>query len=460
MNRRTFLLASVAMTALASSVRAQSMTAEEAGEIAHEAYIYTFPMVENYLSIHQYALDPAGSQYKAPINAIGNVDRVFTPEDTGVVTPNSDTPYSFLIMDLRAEPMVVTLPPIEDGRYYSLHLVDLYSHNVDFLGTRKDGNDGGDFLIAGPDWEGEAPEGIRRVVRIPTRIMYSMFRTQLFNPADIERVRAIQAGYAVRPLSEYAGTEAPAPAPSVDWPPINRETAQTEFWSFANFLLQFAPPLEWEKEMQARFAQVGVAPAATWPAAPLAPEIEAAVIEAGDAAFAELNEELLSITSSKGLFGTPEEMRGNYVGRALGALGGLYGLSPEEALYFSFLVDGEGQRLDTGRNNYALRFGPGGLPPVGAFWSVTMYDGNRFLVDNALDRYLINSPMLPNLQANDTGEIVIYLQHESPGPDLESNWLPAPDGPMAAVMRLYLPKPEALDGSWQPPAIETMEKPR
>lgn len=148
-------------------------------------------------------LDPSGSQYKGPMNQIHNVARVFTPKDTGVATPNSDTPYSFLIMDLRAEPLVVTLPAVEAGRYYSLQLVDLYSHNVDYLGTRIDGNEGGDFLIAGPGWKGEVPKGIRRVVRIPTEIMFSQFRTQLYNFGDIERVKEIQAGYKVRPLSEY-----------------------------------------------------------------------------------------------------------------------------------------------------------------------------------------------------------------------------------------------------------------
>jgi hypothetical protein len=139
-------------------------------------------MVENYLSIYQFALDPEGSQYKGPPNAVHSVARVFTPEDTGVVTPNSDTPYSFLVMDLRAEPLVVTLPEIEPDRYYSLQLVDLYSHNVDYVGTRVDGNGGGDFLIAGPGWEGETPEGVVRAIRIPTEVLYSQFRTQLYGP--------------------------------------------------------------------------------------------------------------------------------------------------------------------------------------------------------------------------------------------------------------------------------------
>lgn len=176
MRRRAFLQCCAVAIALPQAVRAREPASiDEARAIARDAYLYAFPMVENYLSIYQFALDSGGSQYKGPPNEIHNVARVFTPEDTGVVTPNSDTPYSFLVMDLRTEPLVVTLPAIEPERYYSLQLVDLYSHNVDYIGTRIDGNDGGHFLIAGPDWKGEIPKGIRRAVRIPTEIGFPSF---------------------------------------------------------------------------------------------------------------------------------------------------------------------------------------------------------------------------------------------------------------------------------------------
>lgn len=454
MKRRTFVKSGVTMLALPRVVAAQTPPTDTA-RIAREAYIYAFPMVENYLSIYQFALDPDGSQYKGPPNAIHNVARVFTPSDTGVVTPNSDTPYSFLIMDLRAEPLVVTLPAIETDRYYSLQLVDLYSHNVDYVGTRKDGNGGGDFLIAGPDWDGEVPTGIRRVIRVPTQILYSQFRTQLYDSADLERVKEIQAGYAVQPLSAYVGTEVPPAAPEIAWPPISRETAQAEFWSYVNFLLQFAPPLPWETDLRDSFARTGVAPAPKWPATDLSKNEQTAVVEAGNAALVEIGTKLLrEVKSSRGLFGSPEKMKGRYIERALGAMGGLYGLQEEEALYETYLVDAKGERLDTSKHDYVMRFPEGGLPPAGAFWSVTMYDGNKFLVDNALNRYLINSGMLSQLKRNGAGEIVIYIQHESPGAELESNWLPAPDGEMGAVLRTYLPKPEALVGSWVAPVIE------
>ena len=451
MRRRTLLGMALAGVAAPALLRAQ---AGAPATLARGAYIYLYPMVENYLSIYQYALDPSNDQYKAPPNQVGNVARVFTPADTGVVTPNSDTPYSFLILDLRAEPIVVTMPPIEPERYYSLQIVDLYTHNIDYLGTRSDGNGGGDFLIAGPDWTGEAPAGSARVVRMPTSLAFSLFRTQLFSPEDIGRVEEIQAGYQALPLSAWAGTEPPPAAPVIDWPEISRETAQSAFWDYGNFLLQFAPPLPWEEVLRSDFARVGVAPAPAWPATELTSEAEAAVIEAGNAALAEIGAGVAMLTTSAGLFGSPEAMRGRLFERAGGAMGGLYGNSEAEALYPTYMVDAAGAPLDGG-NAYVMRFAPGALPPVEAFWSITMYDGvTRFLVDNPLDRYLINSAMLDGLVPDPDGGITLYLQHASPGAEREANWLPAPAGPFAAVMRLYLPRAAALDGSWQPPALE------
>jgi hypothetical protein len=172
------------------------------------------------LSIYQLALDPSGSQYKGPPNEVHNVARVFTPADTAIITPNSDTPYSYLIMDLREEPAVVTLPAIERDRYYSLQLVDLYTNNVDYLGTREDGNGGGDFLIAGPGWEGTKAAGIKRAVEVSTSLMFSQFRTQLFSAEDIDKVKQIQSGYQVQPLSAYLRRKRPQAPPTIDYPPI------------------------------------------------------------------------------------------------------------------------------------------------------------------------------------------------------------------------------------------------
>ena len=450
--------ACAACGAYSKPVRAQgtrpAATADEARGIAREAYIYAYPIVKNYLSIYQFALDPGGDQYKGPPGQVNNVARVFTPADKGVITPNSDTPYSFLTMDLRAEPTVVTLPAVEPRRYYSLQIVDLYTHNVDYLGTRRDGNDGGRFLIAGPDWNGATPPGIKRVIRVSTKLAHSQFRTQLFDPSDLDRVKAIQAGYKAEPLSAHLGQPAPPAPAGIDYPPISDATFEPRFWQYVNFLLQFCPPVAGERDLRARFAGIGVEGGAPWPPRGRAAEFLGAIEAGGQEAHRAIQEGVARLTTSIGLFGTPEEMAGKYLERAMGAMGGIYGNTAEETVYPNYAVDESGQRLDTSRFNYVLRFPPGQLPPVDSFWSVTMYDARtQFLVENPLNRYLVNSPMLPNLARDPDGGITVFLQHRSPGADKEANWLPAPDGPMGVVMRLYLPRAEVLSGRWRAPPI-------
>jgi hypothetical protein len=239
MKRRILLQGTTALMVL-SALPASAQ--DDIRAVAREAYIYTYPMVKNYLTMYQYALDPGGSQYKGPLNTLVSIARVYTPEDTAIITPNSDTPYSFIVFDLRAEPVVVTMPPIEKDRYYSLQLIDLYTNNVDYPGTRVDGNGGGDFLITGPGWKGDVPKGIKRVIEMPTTLALGIIRTQLFSPDDLEKVKQIQARYKAAVLSAYAGAPAPAAPPSIDWLLISDELMVTDYWSIAAFLLQFAPP--------------------------------------------------------------------------------------------------------------------------------------------------------------------------------------------------------------------------
>ncbi|MFH5776917.1 DUF1254 domain-containing protein [Paracoccus broussonetiae] len=453
MNRRTLLQMSVAAAVLPGL----PMYAQDQGALTHEAFLYTYPMVKNYLTLYQYALEPGGKQYKGPLNTLSSIARVYTPQDTAIITPNSDTPYSFMVMDLRAEPLVLSLPAIEADRYYSAQIVDLYTHNVDYLGTRVDGNGGGDFMIAGPGWQGEAPAGIKRVVRIPTDLGLVVIRTQLFAPDDIGKVEAVQAGYKAQALSAFAGTPAPAPAPAIDWPVIDDDRMLTDFWPLATFLLQFAPPLEWEGPLRDSFATLGLQAGTAWPPASLNADQVARMRDLVRPTEQEIRAEVAHLTDSAKLFGTPEFMKGRYMDRAAAAQGGIYGNTAQEALYVIYNLDAAGKPLDGKAHRYALRFAADALPPVAAFWSITMYDmARQLLVDNPIDRYLINSPMLPGLKRDETGGIVLHLQAESPGAEQEASWLPAPAEGFYAVMRLYLPKPEALDGQWKAPTIEVV----
>jgi hypothetical protein len=184
-------------------------TGAETQQIAKEAYIYGFPLVANYQTLYKQAVDTNDRDYRAPFNHLTRSTGVATPEDKFVVTPNSDTPYSFLWLDLRAEPVVVTMPKIDKGRYYTAQLIDLYTFNFAYLGSRTYGNDGGNYLVAGPGWHGDKPKGVNNVIHCETEFAYVLFRTQLYNLADLANVKKIE-GYTAQPLSKFLGTPAPA----------------------------------------------------------------------------------------------------------------------------------------------------------------------------------------------------------------------------------------------------------
>ena len=265
MTRRDFTTGSVMRRGpCGARFRARSRrgcTAEEARAIAKEAYIYGFPMVDSYRIQYAYFVDTGNPEYKAPWNQLVNTPRVYTPDDKAVQTPNSDTPYSFIGLDLRAEPFVLTVPAIEKDRYFSIQLIDAYTFNFDYIGSRATGNDGGSFLIAGPGWKGETPAGVKKVIRSETEFVLAAYRTQLFNPDDLDNVKKVQAGYKAEPLSAFLGQAAPAAAPEIDFiKPLTAADEKTslEFFNVLNFILQFCPTNPSEEELMARFAKIGV----------------------------------------------------------------------------------------------------------------------------------------------------------------------------------------------------------
>ncbi|MBS1693591.1 MAG: DUF1254 domain-containing protein [Actinobacteria bacterium] len=449
-------------TAAAPPPATAEVSPDQARAIAKEAYIYGFPLVDNYRVQYAYFVDKDDPEYKGGWNEIHNTARVYTPDDKAIQTPNSDTPYSAVGADLRAEPLVLTVPPIEQDRYYSLQFVDAYTYNTAYVGSRTAGNGGGTYLLAGPGWTGDTPEGVDEVIRTDTDLAFVLYRTQLFGPSDLENVKRIQAGYQVRPLSVFLNSPPPPAAAPIDFvPPLTADQQRTspQFFEILNFALRFAPELPAERELRARFATIGIGPDGDFDADKLSPEMRDA-IEGGMAdAWAEFdalkkNEVDTGKVGSAQFFGTPEDLKGNYLYRMAGAVLGIYGNTAAEAIYPSFSADAAGDPL-TGANNYTFRFAPGQLPPVNAFWSLTMYElPASLLVPNPINRYLINSEMLPSLVADPDGGYTFSIQNASPGRDEESNWLPAPTGPFALVLRLYWPKPDALNGAWKasPPA--------
>jgi hypothetical protein len=434
--------------------------------IAEEGYIYGLPIVMNYAVMYAYSVDHTSPEFKAPFNKIKNEARVFTDKDTAIVTPNSDTPYSFLWLDLRAEPMVISVPAVEKSRYYAVQLEDGNTFNYGYIGSRTTGNEPGDYLVVGPDWEGKTPPGIKKVFHSTTQFSLAGFRTQLFNAEDMPNAVKVQAGYKPQPLSSYLKQPAPSAAPKIDFPKIDKETAKTNFFGLLDFLLQFAPPGPEETEIRAKLARIGVGAGKTFDFKDLSAEHKTALLLGMKAGDGKVDELVASIGKRingwdvYSAFGDRAFFNGDWLLRSAGAKIGIYGNSASEAVYPKTRIAADGQLIDTSKGNYTLTFAKGSLPPVNAFWSVTMYDGtSQLLIKNPINRFLINSPMLPSMRKNDDDSLTLYIQKDSPGKSKESNWLPAPNGPAYLIMRLYSPKdspPSILppgEGTWKPPGI-------
>ena len=457
----------------------------EVKTIAEEGFIYGLPIVMNYAVMHQYVIDKDSGQWKMPFNTIFNENRVFTYQDTAVITPNSDTPYSMLWMDLRATPMVISVPVVDKKRYYSVMLNDGNTFNFGYIGSRATGNEAGDYLVVGPRWKGETPQGIKKMFRSSTDFAVAVFRTQLFDRKDMPNVEKVQVGYKVEPLSAFLKQPAPPAAPTPDWPTLGKDVikahhdvldaihklenkvfVESNFFDYLDFALQFAPAGPEEEAIRARLASIGIGAGKKFAFKDLSVEHKAAVVLGMKEGMKKVDERVAHLGKAingwkvSSAFGDRAFFNGDWLLRAAAAKAGIYGNDAVEAMYPMTKDLADGEPLDGSKHNYTLTFAKGQYPPVNAFWSVTMYDGKtQLLIKNPIDRYLINSPMLSGMKQNKDGSLTLYIQKDSPGKAMESNWLPAPDGPIYLVMRLYWPKTEppsilpAGSGTWSPPAI-------
>ncbi len=472
-------LALIIVLALVSGCATDTLSRAEKGEkdrpgfaetraIAEEGFIYGLPIVMNYAVMYDYVLDRGSGQWKGPFNTLFHEHRVFTYEDTTIVTPNSDTPYSMCWMDLRAEPIVLSVPAVEKKRYYSVQLVDGNVFNYGYIGSRATGNGPGSYLVVGPDWKGPTPAGIKKVFRASTPFSLAIFRTQLFNPKDMPNVVKVQSGYKAQPLSAYLKQPAPPPARPVNFPKIDKELVKTNFFEYLDFALQFAPAGPEETAIREKLARIGIGPGKTFDFKDLSLEHKAEIGLGMKEGEKKVEAKVASVGKDvngwaiAAAFGDRAFYNGDWLLRAAAAKAGIYGNDAVEAMYPMLLKDDKGEKPDCGKHNCTLTFPAGQYPPVNAFWSVTMYDGKtQLLIKNPINRYLINSPMLPGMKKNKDGSLTIYIQKDSPGKAKESNWLPAPDGPIYVVMRLYWPKTEPPSilppgqGTWQPPGIVT-----
>ncbi len=438
-----------------------SILNKELQAIAEEAYIYGFPVFMGYRGGYDKFLNPSSPAYLGKPNA-GPHGKAVTLDSSfkGIITPNADTPYSWGMMDLRGGPLVLTVPEVKD-RYYVMQFENLLGENEYFVGSRATGTDAGSYLLVGPTWDGDLPEGFADTLHFETDVVYLIGRTQLFSPEDKEALAKVMAQYRLETLEEFNGGDAPELAPT-NWPVWDDEASHDErFVGLLNRLLEFCGPIDpSDADMYERFAKAGIGAGTEFDVDALTDAQRAALAAGAAAGQAKVKKaagqqgELVNGWMMMDPFGNREFFNGDFLKRAAVAMIGWGGNDKAEATYPMLRKGPDGKPLD-GDGEYQLTFD---LPiPVNAFWSLTMYDTSYdgvggYMVDNAIDRYIINS-LTPGVVVED-GSLTITMQHDEPeDPTERANWLPTPDMDFYISFRLYWPKQDALDGTWTPPEI-------
>ena len=443
------------------------MTPDEARAVAEKAYIFAYPMMENYKTMYNQAVNKQSKSYRAPFNRFCHMRKLLMADFTDVVSPNNDTLYSMGWLDLRTEPIVLSVPLVPDNRYFSFQFIDAFTFDWAYVGKRTTGSNGGTYLIAGPGWKEQKPEGIDEVLKSYSQFVYLLGRTAVTNEQDLPNVHALQDQYALAPLSKFTGETEPPPAPKLDFPAWDdKKETSADFIGYLNFLLATVELYPKAQRLIDNSAGIGVGPGEPFDVANLGPAMSKA-IQAGAAAGLKKIEAAVKTHAkpvngwnlSIDMFGTREIMEDKDLIRAGAAMIGLYGNIPQEAYYQMGTVDGSGQPLDGAEHDYMLRFNKDQLPPVNAFWSFSIYKlPEKLFAANPINRYAIGD-RTEGVEYGKDGSLIIYISDESPGKDKESNWLPSPSGPFYLASRMYLPKPEAIGASpYAPPALSAMEK--
>ncbi len=445
------------------------ITQEEVNTISVEAYVFLHPLITMDVTRRVYSNLPAGVKEGLGPKNIFHHKRSFPEADFHeVVRPNFDTLYSFAWLDLTLQPMVISAPDI-DGRYYLLPMLDMWTDVFASPGKRTSGTRAQHFAVVPQGWSGDLPEDVHRI-DAPTPHLWIIGRTQTNGSADYEAVNKVQDGYLITPLSQW-GKEVGAPEAFKADPSVDMETPPGEqvlmmdaakYFSYGVELMKVNRPHVTDFSQLARLSRIGIVPGESFDLAKVSPAVKAGLERAIVEGLQLMKETLPALapvvngwqmnTSAIGVYGN------FYMKRAIVALVGLGANQPEDAIYPLNLTDADGNLLES-KNQYVLHFSMDELPPVDAFWSVTMYDKMNYQIANKLDRFALGDR--DALKYNNDGSLDIYIQSESPGKDKEANWLPSPSSsdsdPLGVTMRLYAPKLQALDGRWVPPAIKKVQ---
>lgn len=466
-NRRHFALTALSLPLAAAALRtarAQSdapllqVAANNLDSFAVDAYVYGYSLVTMEYTRRVLTNTAAPEGTKAPVGQFASLRAYPDAKFRAVTAPNADTLYSSAWLDLGAEPYVLSLPD-EADRYYLMPMLSAWTDVFAVPGKRTTGTGAQTYVIAGPRWKGASPDGIE-VLRSPTDMVWILGRTYCTGTAaDYDAVHKLQDQYKLVPLSHY-GKDYTPPAGKVD-PSIDEKTAVRDqvnaldgkaYFTLLAELLKTNPPGPQDGVIVAKLATLGLAVGKSFDFGAQSAEIQAALMAAPKTGVGEIMAHFKSagalvngwtFTTNTGFYGK------DYVQRALVTAIGLGANLPQDAIYPTTQVDNAGHKLD-GANKYVVHFGQG-LPPVNGFWSLTMYDAEYFFVDNPINRYSV-SPRT-NLKTGADGSVTLYLQNESPGKDLEPNWLPAPKGNFILMFRFYAPGDGILNGTWSPPPV-------
>lgn len=462
----TLLSAALIGLQAACGARAQSaITEQEAHAIGVQAYLYFYPIVTMDLTRKQLTNVERPEGIHAPMNTFVSLKEYPSADMRVVVRPNFDTLYTSAYLDLMAEPMVVSAPDT-GGRYYLLPMLDMWTDVFASPGWRTTGTQAANFLVTAPGWTGAVPPGMTRI-EAPTPYVWIIGRTKTDGPQDYDAVHKIQAGYKITPLSGWGKPAQPMLGkvdPSVDMktpPKIQVDTMPAgKFFAYAAELLKANPPHITDQPIIAQLQKIGIEPGKSFDLDKAEPAVRKALANAPEDAQQLMAWKLPTLarvvngwsmnTDTMGVYGN------YYLKRAIVAQLGLGANLPEDAVYPTNLADESGKPLD-GSNKYKLHFEKTDLPPVDAFWSITVYDSEGFQVPNPFNRFAVSSWM--PFKYNADGSLDLYFQNENPGADKEANWLPAPKDAFNLLMRLYAPRLEALTGKWNPPPVTRVSLP-
>jgi hypothetical protein len=462
-----FLASSTWSGVCAAAEPTAALSQEEANAIAIEAYHFLYPLVTMDVTRRVTTNYSAGVKPgMGPANHFHHLRAFPTADFREVVRPNFDTLYSSAWLDLRLEPMIISVPD-KNGRYYLLPMLDMWSDVFAVPGKRTSGTQARHFGLVPKNWRGSLPAGIERI-EAQTAFIWIIGRTQTNGPQDYPAVAKVQDGYTITPLSAW-GKPAKSVQTVVDVSvdmkadPLSQVNGMDgkAFFSSAAEIMKENPPHATDWSQVSRLKRLGIEPGKSFDFAKAPAVVRTALDAATKEAMKQMQEKLPTLarvangwqmnTDTIGVYGN------FYLKRAIVAMVGLGANQPEDAIYPLLIADHEGKALEGGKE-YVLRFGREELPPVNAFWSVTMYDEKGFQIPNSLNRFAIGDR--DALKFESDGSLKIYIQASSPGQDKESNWLPAPEkGRLGVTMRLYAPRAAALDGRWVPPPVRRVVAP-